>query len=219
MKIFIAAIVAFIAYHCIVFLPGIKNRILRKSKSCSFTQHVFQRLAGFLILGLIPFYYLNVYDMYQINDSVNLEIPAVIITLALCMLVVFINNKHTSNADNLVNHPRIKVDVWSKNMRRANVITWIAFLAAYEWLLRGVLLSSSTLLMPVWFAIAVNVFLYALMHCNSKEEALGSIPFGIVLCLLTLYSHSIYPAIILHCTFAVSFESYCIKRKAVIVKN
>ena len=219
MKVFIAAIFAFIAYHCFVFLPGIKNVIAKKSKNSSFTQHVFQRIAGFVILGLIPFWYLNVYNMYQINDSTNLEYSTIIITLILCSLVIFINNKHTANADNLVNHPRIKVAAWSKNMIRANFITWIVFLAAYEWLLRGVLLSSSIDLMPVSFAIGVNVFIYALMHCNSKEEALGSIPFGIVLCLLTLYSQSIYPAIILHCTFAVSFESYCIRRKALPVKN
>jgi membrane protease YdiL (CAAX protease family) len=56
-------------------------------------------------------------------------------------------------------------------------------------------------------AIVVNVFIYALVHIHKGfKETLASIPFGIILCLMTLSTGSIWAAFIVHIILALSNE-------------
>ncbi len=83
----------------------------------------------------------------------------------------------------------------------------ILFLLAYEFYFRGVLLFGLIPLLGLFSAITVNTFLYALQHLfDSKKEFIGCIPFGIILCLLSYNTLSIWPAFILHATLAVIYE-------------
>jgi membrane protease YdiL (CAAX protease family) len=53
--------------------------------------------------------------------------------------------------------------------------------------------------MPAIWAIAINVALYALAHTpKGPRETLGSIPLGVVLCLATIDTGSIWAAFLIH---------------------
>ena len=83
----------------------------------------------------------------------------------------------------------------------------IFYLTIYELFFRYVLLFQFASDVGYIFAVSVNTFLYTVLHAyNSKQEIYSSIPFGILLCCLTLLNHSIWPAIILHLLLALPYE-------------
>jgi len=83
----------------------------------------------------------------------------------------------------------------------------IVFLVIYECFFRGLLLSTCMDICNIQIAIAINLFLYASIHTfNGSTEMLTCIPFGIVLCGITIYYQSILPAIALHLVLALTHE-------------
>jgi len=82
-----------------------------------------------------------------------------------------------------------------------------AFLVSYEWFFRGLLLWSLALwLGPIW-AVLINISLYTLMHIHkNKNELIGCIPFGLLVCVFTLWWQSLWPAIIFHLEITMIHE-------------
>jgi len=84
----------------------------------------------------------------------------------------------------------------------------IIFLAVYEWFFRGLMLTEFTTWLGMTGGIVINILLYALIHSHKdKKEILGSVPLGMVLCVFTLWWHSIWPAVIFHLEIAFINES------------
>jgi len=78
-------------------------------------------------------------------------------------------------------------------------ISRLLFLACYEWFFRGLLLYSCRDLFGSPAAVVINISLYALAHFHKcRKEIVACIPFGLLLCVFTLWWHSVWPAIILH---------------------
>jgi membrane protease YdiL (CAAX protease family) len=104
---------------------------------------------------------------------------------------------------NLVNYPQIRAKVWSKKLKTRNAIGWAAYLFGYEMLFRGVLLFPLYHEFGIWPAIAVNIALYSATHIpKGLDETIGAIPLGLVLCILTLLTGTIWIAFILHVIMA-----------------
>lgn len=94
-----------------------------------------------------------------------------------------------------------------------NAVSYIAiralFLILYEIFFRAILLNFCISLTSVPAAIAINVILYAVAHAfSSQQELLGTVPFGIFLCLITLYATSIWPAVLLHLLLGLSYDVF-----------
>lgn len=90
---------------------------------------------------------------------------------------------------------------------------WVVYLTGYEYLFRGILLFSCYEAFGLWPAVVINLALYSALHLpKGMKEAIGAIPFGALLCYLTLESHSILAAIFIHAVQAVSCEILCIWR-------
>jgi membrane protease YdiL (CAAX protease family) len=83
----------------------------------------------------------------------------------------------------------------------------ISFLAAYEFWFRGIFLHDLILVFSTPMAIGINVLLYALIHYFAGPvEAWSSIAFGIILCLLVIYTGVVWPVILIHLVLSLSFE-------------
>jgi membrane protease YdiL (CAAX protease family) len=83
----------------------------------------------------------------------------------------------------------------------------IVFLMMYEWFFRGLLLISFSVWLGVDWGIVVNILLYVILHAHkSKKEMLGCVPFGLLLCVFTIWWHSVWPAIIFHLQIAIINE-------------
>lgn len=84
----------------------------------------------------------------------------------------------------------------------------LAFLFCYELYFRGVLLFTLLEYTPLVWAICINSALYFIIHLfDSKQEIIGTLPFGIILCLISYYTKSIWPAFIMHAMLAGIYES------------
>jgi len=83
----------------------------------------------------------------------------------------------------------------------------IVFLFAYEFFFRGVLFFSLLEENDILIAILVCTSLYLLIHAfDSRNEIIGAIPFGIILCLFSYFTNSIWPAFIIHITLSGVYE-------------
>lgn len=89
----------------------------------------------------------------------------------------------------------------------------LLFLFAYEVFFRGALFLFSLQYVNLIYSILINLFFYALIHgFDSRKEFIGSIPFGIVLCLFTYFSGSIWPAFIIHASLSLGYETIIISK-------
>lgn len=94
------------------------------------------------------------------------------------------------------------------------------FLIVYELFFRGAMLVIMTEDMGVVVAIIFNIVFYVLVHWFDKQERYGSLVMGIVLCGVTIYYYSIWPAVIIHLSLALGHEiTLLIKNKSLIKKS
>jgi membrane protease YdiL (CAAX protease family) len=101
-------------------------------------------------------------------------------------------------------YPHMRIGVWSPGHIVINVLSWAAYLFAYELMFRGYML---TVLMPagVVTAVAVNIAIYVAVHVpKGVSEAIGAVPFGLVVCYLTLAYGTIWAAFFLHLALALA---------------
>lgn len=94
------------------------------------------------------------------------------------------------------------------------------FLTAYEFFFRGVLLFAIADDWGESRAVTVNILLYILIHSFSgRKELIGAVPFGLLLCHITLWYQSIWPAIIIHLCLALSYDIPIIKNHTSSIKT
>lgn len=94
------------------------------------------------------------------------------------------------------------------------------FLIVYEFFFRGVMLFVMIEDLGVIAAVIVNLILYVLIHWFDKRERYGSVIMGIVLCGASIYYQSVWPAIVIHLSLALSHELFLlIKNKSLIKKS
>ena len=89
----------------------------------------------------------------------------------------------------------------------------ILFLFAYEFFFRGIIFFSFLNEFNLVIAIALTTILYVIIHgFDSRNEILGAIPFGIVLCLFSYFTNSIWFAFIIHFALSSVYEYSIFKR-------
>ena len=94
------------------------------------------------------------------------------------------------------------------------------FLIVYECFFRGVMLFLMIEDLGIAAAVLVNLILYALLHWFNKKERYASVLMGIILCSISIYYHSVWPAIIIHLSLALSHEiTLLINNKSLIKKS
>lgn len=110
-------------------------------------------------------------------------------------------------------YPEMRMRRWKPFHFSLSVAGWFVYLAGYEFLFRGFLLYLSIPAMGLPLAVALNVVLYALLHWRkSPKEALGAIPFGIILCLLTIHTGSLLAPVLVHLGLSASTEIFSFRR-------
>jgi membrane protease YdiL (CAAX protease family) len=80
----------------------------------------------------------------------------------------------------------------------------------YEFLFRGILLFPLVDALGVWPAVAINTVMYSATHIpKGLDETIGAAFLGVVLCLVTLITGTLWVAIVIHITMALtnSFSS------------
>lgn len=161
---------------------------------------------GILVWGFLPFFIRGIEFSAEIIGGKNpLEYTQwilIMVLIILASLVGYSQSKNLQKVDSLFFAPPIPFIVFLFFVFR------ISFLIAYEFWFRGIFLYDLLLAFSVPVAIGINVFLYALIHYFSgPKEALSSILFGVILCLITIDIGAVWPAVLIHLSLSLSFES------------
>jgi membrane protease YdiL (CAAX protease family) len=123
----------------------------------------------------------------------------------LALIIIPMNFFNSKKEKNLAFYPNVREKEWTKTMVAKNAFSWISYLFGYELMFRGVLLFSTIPLLGEWPAIVLNAALYALVHVpKNLEETIGAVPLGIILCLITISTGTIWVAFFVHITLALS---------------
>ena len=207
----IAALVFFVIYWFTAQSEKIKQRFYKKYDfDTASTKHIFfTKYFGFISMGIAP----TIICLIMIPELTLADYGLSIIpettffttawTLGLSALVIPLAYFSAKNPKNLVNYPQIRTKEWTKKTLFINLLGWALYLFGYEFLFRGTLLIPLVEPLGLWTAIAINIALYSATHIpKGLDETLGAIPLGLVLCLLTVASGTIWIAFIVHVAMA-----------------
>lgn len=127
--------------------------------------------------------------------------------IPLALVGVCLSYFGAGSKQNLEMYLQIRIGQWNARLLFLSALSWIAYLFAYEFMFRGFLLFSCLETFGYWPSIAINSGIYALVHVSKgPREAFGSVFFGFGLCLLSLYLGSIWAALFVHISMALSHE-------------
>ncbi len=206
-------IVTFAVYWFIAQSEGVKRYFYKRYEydRASVIHITFNRLIGFMAMGVFPgiicLIFLPQYSLSDLGLTYNpsTTLFTVVWTLGLALLVFPFAYFSAKRPKNLINYPQIRSKVWTKQVVLINALGWALYLLGYEFMFRGILLFPLTEHLGVWPAIAINIALYAATHIpKGLDETIGAIPFGLVVCILTLASGTIWIAFLVHLTLALT---------------
>jgi membrane protease YdiL (CAAX protease family) len=177
---------------------------------------LFQRYAGALLLGGIPalavLWLLGARPRdYGVRFDPDTWVTSLGWILGLAGLLVPVGFLASRRKQAWSRYPQIRTPVWTPGLLVQNAAAWVAYLLAYEYLFRGMLLFECTRSLGAWPAIAVSTALYSMAHVpKGLGETIGAIPFGVLLCVLTLLTGTLWVAFSAHLLLALANDCFAI---------
>jgi membrane protease YdiL (CAAX protease family) len=213
-------IISYLIYWFVSESEKVRDFFYRKSLAdeASVRHITFTRVFGFLILGVLPGitcriflpeYSLADYGLTFRSDTALLSLFSI---LLLAFLVVPITRAQAGKPQNLLHYPQIRAGIWTNTTLLINAGSWALYLAGYEFLFRGILLFPLADHLGIWTATAINASLYSAVHIpKGFRQAAGAIPLGVVFCLLTYVTGTLWIAFFVHLTMALTNSFVALK--------
>lgn len=204
-------LVFFVAYWFTAQSEKIKSKFYAThSFDVASVRHIFfTKYMGFILMGAVPtiicLAFIPQYTLadYGLTFIAETSLFSLVWTLGLSALVIPLAYFSAKKPKNLVNYPQIRAKLWSNKTVFINALGWFLYLFGYEFLFRGTLLFPLVDTLGIWPAIAINVALYSATHIpKGLDETIGAIPLGLVLCVLTVESGTIWIAFLVHVAMA-----------------
>lgn len=183
----------------------------KESDQASVNHITFNRITGFVSMGIFPLVicliFLPGYSLADFGLTWNSEtaLTSLLWTVGLSALVIPVAYLSAQKPENLINYPQIRAKIWTRRTAIINAAGWALYLFGYELLFRGVLLFPVADNLGIWPAIAINIALYAATHIpKGMSETIGAAPLGLILCILTLSTGTIWIAFFVHLAMALT---------------
>jgi membrane protease YdiL (CAAX protease family) len=213
----LVVICSYVAYHFIGHSKKINNYFnLRFDKiERQVRLVIFNRIAGTLLFGIIPLIF-QILLFSKLNQfkylAISFQYKTFYYLIPIGIILIIINFFAAKTVDNLKVYPQIRKNNWNVSLLIVSALSWMLYLLGYEIMMRGFLLFTILPITGIWVAIAINTIVYALIHIpKGLKEMAGAVPMGIVLCMLTLQTGTIWIAFWLHCIMALSNEWFSLK--------
>lgn len=165
------------------------------------------RLVMVVGFGIVPAALLAVVgprSLLEYGLAIRWSTRAALVIAALSVVIVIVIRFNPGRRKLTAHYPQMRLAGWGPREIGVNVAGWAAYLFAYELMFRGFLLQA---LLPygVVLAISVNIALYVAVHVpKGLSEAIAAVPFGLLLCFLTIEFGTIWAAFILHLVLALA---------------
>ena len=164
-------------------------------------------IIGILWLGVVPIFLLKHSVMKVLTGNQIPQISFDIFYILIFALIILIAFKQSENIIAKKQRSSENFIQLSSAFFICYFIIRALFLFVYELFFRGFLLFESINWLGIPAAVALNVFLYVTVHIfNSKKEMMACIPFGILVCFLSILFKAVWPAILLHMGFSLVYE-------------
>jgi membrane protease YdiL (CAAX protease family) len=159
-------------------------------------------LPGLLFLLLMPTWSLADYGFQFSSDTIWMSVTWI---FALTPIIFAINWFASKREKTFSHYPQIRVKEWDFSLLTQYAMAWSAYLLGYELLFRGFLFFPLLHTIGIWPTIAVNIALYSLSHVpKGIDETIGAIILGLILCIATLQTNTIWAAFVAHVVLALS---------------
>jgi membrane protease YdiL (CAAX protease family) len=208
---------AFLIYHFSSGSEAFKRiaEALSGSRNASFGHVVASRLLGMILfagLPLLAIFFMPDLHLHDFGFGTQAGFLSWMWIAILSVVIIAMNFFNANSKANLAMYPQIRMPVWNTSTIIISAITWILYLAAYEFMFRGFLLFALMSDLDMIAAIAINTAIYSLVHIpKGKTEAFGAIPLGILLCYLTLLTGNLLIAFVVHVVMALSNEWFSLR--------
>lgn len=175
---------------------------------------VLQRLAGLVLMGLLPFFLAWFFfgrDSGYLGwnfGNMDLVWRWFLVASVIILPLGFLGARGQAN---LSMYPQMRVQEWSPKLLLWSSLTWMLYLLGYETLFRGILFFPVLDHFGLIPAIALNVSIYSLAHIpKGRRETIGAIPAGIIFCMGSYYTGNIWFPFLAHSLMALSNEWFSI---------
>ncbi len=196
--------VCFLITWFVGFSPKLKASLIAQfgEEKGKARQIVFHKLLGVLFLGIVPtiaFFILvpNAFNYLGLGFQ-NTSLSLLYIGGLMCLLSPLMIHS-SKQKEGQAMYPPLRLQIWTPKYLVFDALVWALYLFAYEILFRGLLLFSCVEAWGVYPAIVINIALYACTHIpKGGQESFGAIPLGILFCLMTLHTGTIWAAFVIH---------------------
>jgi membrane protease YdiL (CAAX protease family) len=172
---------------------------------------LFTKYSGLVLLGVVPLLlFLVCFPSYSLESlglsfSKGTNLLSVYWIVGLGSLAAIINWFGSRRAKTFAMYPQLRIREWKVSTIIMYIAAWGAYLFGYEVLFRAVLFVPLVDTLGVWPAIAINMAMYSLAHVpKGVDETVGALVLGLVLCLITLQTSTIWVAFFVHLALATS---------------
>jgi membrane protease YdiL (CAAX protease family) len=197
--------ICFIAYFIISYQYKVLNlrnleRALLTDKGLMLLN--IKHLLGILVFGLV-FYLIFSDYRYLLNPPEVAGLNIVLLFFLTLIVSAFLSFKSVrKHLVDIKNNSQ-----YSINKAYLYFVIRLVFLLCYEFFFRGVLFFTILEWNGLGTAIIITTVLYMLIHIfDTKEEVFGALPFGIILCLFSYFTNSIWAAFLIHITLSGVYE-------------
>lgn len=205
------ALTAFYSYWFIAnskkVMAGFNRR--HASDEASLRHVRFGKVTGFFFMGIIPLLAMELLlPQYTPADlGIGFNPGTWYFTLGwiggLSLVVTPLAYLSGRKESNWTLYPQIRARNWTERTVFWAAGGWVIYLFGYEVMFRGVLLFPLVDALGFWPAVVLNMAVYSMSHLpKGLDETLGALPIGLVLCLLTLASGTIWIAFAVHVVMA-----------------
>ncbi len=202
--------IGFVSYWFLAESPALRRRLFYQKAEAKATMQwvVLQKTIGFVLLGLFPLVVVLFTLPFSITDyglGFTNTYESLAWVFGLACIIFPLNINAARRPQNLAYYPMIRAKRWDWKLVLTNAAATTAYLFAYELLFRGIVLSVCVATLGVWPAIAINVALYSTTHLpKGPAETIGAIPFGVLVCYITLSTGTIWVAVVIHLILSLS---------------
>lgn len=209
---------SFLLYLYLYLSPTITNSLeaMYGEKRANAAWVILTKLAGFILLGVVPVIVIVAGVGRPLSDFGAAAFEWTPFSAGWMVggsiLVLVINILQGRRPEHYKVYPLIRYQEWTPRLLIISLVTSTLFIIGYEFMFRGFLLFSLIPITGVWLGVAINVLIYALAHIHKGlGETIGSVPFGILLCWITLESGNFWAIMVIHLTLSLSADLVALK--------
>lgn len=162
-----------------------------------------KHLLGIVLFGLLS--YVVIPEFRFLIETIEIpKLHVLILFLFVLFLSAFASHSSIQNQDDIYQN---QINQYGFSHAWMYFIIRFTFLLCYEFFFRGVILYMFLDITNPILAIFYCTILYVLIHIfDSRKEIIGAIPFGIILCLFTYYTNSVWYAFLIHLALSSVYE-------------